>query len=215
MSNTEVTHGYCTVDDLREQLNDLGEGNLSERQLVRAVNSASRWVDGYTGRRFWADETPSARYVTPLPNNCELWLPWDISSTVGLEIATDNGSGGYATVWDTTDYQLGPYDANTPGSPYGGWSKVESTGRLRFDIRGINGRNGMLRVRFTGLFGYAFCPDDVEQATVLKATQLYKRKDSPYGVAQFGDVAAVQINRKDADVLDLLQPYILDVAMVG
>lgn len=212
MSNAEVTNGYCTVDDLREQLNDLPKAALPERSLVRAINSASRWVDKHTGRRFWADETPSTRYVTPSVSSCELWLPWDIASAVGLEIATDDGTGAYPTIWATTDYQLAPYDANQPGSRFGGWSKLESTSGLNFAVRGVR---GPLRVRFTGLFGYAFCPDDVEQATLLKATQLFKRKESPFGVAQFGDIALPVVYRKDPDILDLLQDYVLDVGMVG
>jgi hypothetical protein len=32
---------------------------------------------------------------------------------------------------------------------------------------------------------------------------------------QFGDIAAVTITRKDADVVELLWPYVRDVAMVG
>lgn len=209
----ELQHAYCTVDDLREQLGDLQKKNLSENLLIRAINAASRAVDDHTGRRFWADATPVVRYVKPVANDCELWLPWDIASTTGLEIATDTGGNGtYATVWGATDYQLGPDNANTPGSLYGGWSKIESTGRLRFDVYGTA---GLLRVRITARGGFSFIPDPVNQATVLKAAQLFKRKDAPFGVAQFGDVAAVQVNRRDIDVLDLLRPYILDAAMVG
>jgi hypothetical protein len=52
-------------------------------------------------------------------------------------------------------------------------------------------------------------------ATILKATQLFKRKDAPFGVLQFGDIAAVRVTRADADVVELLWPYQRDVAMVG
>lgn len=216
---TDVIHGYCTVDDLREQLGDLSNQNLAGRMLVRAVNAASRAVDNWTGRRFWQDPVPQTRLFDPSgsPGGAyELWLSDDISTTTGLTIATDtDGNGGYANVFDTVDYRLWPYDANAGGSMYGGWWKLESTGRWRFDIRGINGRHGYLPVQITARFGWAFVPPEIEQATILKAAQLFKRKDAPYGVAQFGDIAAVQITRADKDVVELLAPYQRDVAMVA
>jgi hypothetical protein len=216
--STEVEHGYCTVDDLREQLGDMTSQNLSERQLVRAVNAASRAVDAYTGRRFWMDPTPIARLVDVDGCNPDLWLPDDIASTTGLQIATSDGTN-YSTIWTTQDYRLWPYAANTPGSLYGGWWKLESVRGLRWDVRGSYYRHHSshyyLPVQITARFGWAFVPAGVEQATLLKAAQLFKRKDAPYGVAQFGDIAAVTITRKDADVVELLWPFMRDVAMVG
>lgn len=213
----EVTHGYCTEDDLREQLGDLVQQNLSSRQLIRAVNAASRAVDDWTDRRFWADAEPTTRLVYPKGDDgYELWLDVDIASTSGLAIATDpNGNGSYTNVFDAADYRLWPYDATLPGSLYGGWWKLESAGRWRFDVRGINGRHGYLPVQITARFGWSFLPDPVEQATLLVAAQLFKRKDAPFGVAQFGDIAAVQIVRQDKDVQGLLQRYQRDAAMVA
>lgn len=203
------------MDDLREQLGDLGKANLSENLLIRAINAASRAVDAYTGRRFWLDETPETKLFEPVSNDAELWLPEDIGNTTGLAIATDSGDGSYSTTWDTADYRLWPYRANSSGSIYGGWWKLESQGRLRWDIRGTNGRSGVLPVQITARWGWSFCPAPVEQATILKAAQLFKRKDAPFGVAQFGDIAAVTVTRKDADVTELLWPYVVDMAVVG
>lgn len=212
-----VEHGYCTLDDLREQLGDRASQNLSERMLTRAINAASRAVDNWTGRRFWADETPETRLFYPEHSDgYELWLPEDIASIAGLAIATDPaGNGSYSNVFDATDYRLWPYSANTAGSIYGGWWKLEGTGRWQFNLRGISGRHGYLPVQITAHFGWAFCPAPIEQATILKAAQLFKRKDAPYGVAQFGDIAAVQITRADKDVTELLWPYVREPVTVG
>lgn len=215
-----VTHGYCSLDDLREQLGDLAAGNLSERMLERAINAASRAVDNWCDRRFWQDTALVTQTIPAeqIRGDCyELWLEGqaagDISTSTGLEIKTDTaGDGSYATTWLASDYRLWPYTANTPASEYGGWWKIVSTGRLRFDVRGAR---GVLPISITARFGWSFVPDGVEQATILKAAQLFKRKDSPYGVAQFGDIAAVQITRADKDVTELLWPYVRDVAMVA
>ena len=125
-----LTHAYCTVDDLREQLGDLTSQSLSERQLIRAINAASRAVDNYTDRRFWMDATPTTQLFQPwtdvrrqmtdyVATSYEMWLPADIASSTGLQIATDtNGDGGYATVWGASDFRLWPFD-RTAAEEYG------------------------------------------------------------------------------------------------
>lgn len=214
MVDPEVTHGYCTVDNLREQLGDLGSGNLSERQLVRCINAASRSVDEYTDRRFWLDPAPVTQLFPVGGCEPELWLPKDIGSTDGLVVSTSDGSA-YTTVWDAADYRLWPYGANVSGSTYGGWWKLESIRALRFDVRSGYSRTGYLPVQITARFGWSFVPPQVEEATLLIAAQLFKRKDAPLGVAQFGDIAAVQIMRTDRHAQELLWPFLRDAAMVA
>src|SRR5215207_1327280 len=103
--SAEVTHGYCTVDDLREQLGDLQSQNLSERMLVRAINAASRAVDNWCGRRFWADAAPVTKLVPVGSGGNDLWLPEDIAYTAGLVVATSDGTS-YSTIWSAADYTL-------------------------------------------------------------------------------------------------------------
>ena len=214
MADPVLTHGYCTVDDLREQLGDLERKSLSERQIIRTINAASRAIDEHTDRRFWADTEPVTRLFQVPACDGELWLPEDIASTTGLAIATSDGTA-YNTTWDAADYQLWPYRANTPGSTYGGWWKIESTRGLRFAIPNAHSRTGYFPVQITARFGWAFRPPQIEEACILIATALFKRKDAPYGVAQFGDIAAVQVVRTDKHVQELLWPFVRDVAMVA
>jgi hypothetical protein len=212
---TEVVNGYCTVDQLREHLGESKAGNLPVNLLVRAVNAASRAVDNYCDRRFWQDTGVSARLVEVVADDYDLWLPGpdDISTATGLIVATDNGSGTYPTTWTSgTDYRLWPYGANTGGSPYRGWWKLEGLGTRNFGVRGTR---RFYPVQITARWGWAAVPVEVEEATLLKAAQLFKRKDAPFGIAQFGDIAAVRITRADADVTELLWPFVRDVAMVG
>lgn len=212
MADPVLTHAYCTVDDLREQLGDLERNNLSHRQIVRNINAASRAIDEHTGRRFWADAAPVTKvFDVPPGTDYELWLPEDISTSTGLVVTPYDGTA-YTTAWAASAYRLWPYGANSSGSPYGGWWKLESTGATRFDVRGMRG-NYPLQV--TARFGWSFCPPQVEEACILLATALFKRKDAPYGVAQFGDIAAVQVVRTDKHVQELLWPFVRDVAMVA
>lgn len=212
---TEVlSHAYATLDDLREPLGDSG-GKLSENLLIRALNAASRAVDNHCDRRFWQDDTATPRLIQVGSEAYGIDLPGpdDISTTTGLEVATWNGTDYTGTgIWLPADYNLWPYSANQGGSIYGGWSRLEATGAKLFHVSATRGYQPL---QITARWGWSFIPEGVKTATLLKAAQLFKRKDSPYGVAQFGDIAAVQITRKDADVVELLWPYVVDMAMVG
>lgn len=220
----DVVHGYCSVDDLREQFADRLNPQLSENLLVRAINAASRAVDDYTGRQFWTDVTPTTREYTPRhmygmrhithPSYYgDHRLPvGDITTTVGLVIATDDtGDGSYTGVWAPADYQLTLSMAGR--YPSGPWNVIESFGTRRFDVYGAS--PVVRRVRVTAKFGWPDIPAEVELATVLKAASYFKRKDAPFGVIQFGDQTALRIGRTDGDVVGLLADFIRDVAMVG
>lgn len=197
-----VTHGYCTVDDVRSQLTDTGS-KLDSALIERAINATSRAIDQYCGRRFWMDAAPVARVfeaVDPhmLPVN-------DIASATGLLVAVDSaGDGSFATTWASGDYQLRPLNADADGGAYS-WSEIATTGGLCFPWF----RNGRPGVRVTATWGWSDVPDQVVSATILKAVSLFMRKDAPFGVAGFTDFGPVRITKRDPDVLDLLSPFIL------
>jgi hypothetical protein len=209
-----LKNAYASLDDLREHLGDSG-GKLPETLLNRALNAASRAVDNFTGRRFWQDDAPSTRLFEYTGDCYELTLPGDaeISTTTGLSVATWENSGYIANWAVDTDFRLAPYDANTGASQNKAWWVLEGTGTRRFDVRGTLKR--FYPIQITARFGWSEIPPEVESATLLKAAQLFKRKDAPFGIAQFGEIAAVRITRQDIDVVELLAPYQRDVAMVA
>lgn len=198
-----ITNGYCTVKEVQAQLGDT-DGKLSVPLLEQAITATSRAIDKYCGRRFWQDETVKVR-VYPSAD------PWsvavdDISTATGLIVATDTGhDGGYATVWDADGYQLEPLNADADGGAYA-WTQVAAVGSLRFPC-GRYAHRRRPAVQVTARFGWSAIPDDVNEAAILKAVSLFRRKDAPFGVAGFGDFGAVRI-RRDPDVEALLAPYV-------
>lgn len=200
-----VTNGYCTLADLRGHLGDTGT-TLSTTLLERAINATSRAIDQYCGRRFWQDASPVARrFAADDPT-----LAWvdDISTRTGLIVETDSLSDGtYATTWSSSDYELEPTNAAEDGFP---WWRIAVAGALLFPT----GRRPGLRV--TARFGWLAIPDDVNQAALIRAANLFKRREAPFGIAGSNDFGAVRISRRgDPDVVDLLDPYVrLDVCGV-
>jgi hypothetical protein len=195
-----LVHAYCTVDDVRGQLSD-ADIKVDVTLLERAINSTSRAVDKWCGRRFWQDASVQVRTYRP-EESCSVRVD-DISTATGLLVKTDSGADGtYETSWTVdTDFQLEPLNASADGGAYA-WRELVAIGSKRFPLRV---RRPALQV--TAKFGWSAVPDEVTQATVLRAVALFGRRNSPNGVAGFGDFGVVRIGRQDPDVIALLGPF--------
>lgn len=199
-----VTNGYCSTDDVRKQLGD-DDTRLDQALLDRAVNAASRAVDRHCHRRFWQD-TEAQQRLYRADDDQMVWTD-DISTVEGLVVETDDtGRGVFAATWDRdVDYQLEPLNADADGPTPGAWWQLSAVGTRMWPV--YDRRVG---VRVTARFGWAAVPDEVVEATLLKATALFRRKDAPFGVAGFGEMGVVRITRSDVDVLELLAHYVKD-----
>lgn len=193
-----VVNGYATVEQVRAELGDDGE-RLPLALLEKAVSAASRAVDDWTGRRFWQDADPVARrYRTDGRRRVAVD---DISSTTGLVVETGPGDGTWDTTWTLDEhFELEPENADADGGAYAWWELV-ATGAHRFPCT----RRRSLRV--TARWGWSEVPVQVEEATILRAVAIFKRKDAAYGVADFGEFGPVRITRQDPDVIALLSPF--------
>jgi hypothetical protein len=195
-----VTAGYCTVAQLREHFGDEGN-NLTAALLERAINATSRAIDTYTGRRFWQDAAVQSK-VYRCDDGYEAEVD-DISTTTGLIVASDTtGDGSYATTWASSDYQLETLNADTESAAHAWW-RIVAVGNNLFPI---HARRTTLRV--TAKFGWSEIPPAVEEACILRAANLFKRKEATFGVAGFGEFGVVRIGRNDPDVVALLGDFI-------
>lgn len=194
-----VVHAYCSVEEVRDQLGDSGS-TLATNLMEKAVNAASRAVDGYCGRRFWQD--PAAVTRKYRPRRRDRVTVNDISTTTGLIVETASSASWAApTTWTLdTDFELQPDNADFDGPAYAWWRLV-AVGTKWFP------RARYRSVRITARWGWSQIPDPVSEATLLKAVSLFERRNAPFGVAGFGEFGAVKITRKDSDVVDLLADY--------
>lgn len=183
-----------------------------DAMLTQALASASRSVDNYCGRRFWLDPEPVTRTFVAAGSR-GLEFPDDgIGDLTGLAVATDPaGDATYSTVWAPADYQLLPIDAPYAAPEAQPWTAIQAVGTLTFPFVGgwrslSVGRQD--RVQITARWGWPAVPDAVVSACLIKAAALYHRKDSPQGIAGFGDFGVVRLSRReDTDVCGLLDPY--------
>lgn len=190
---------YVTRDELKAHLEIPDDDTSRDALLDRVLKSASRGIDRATGRRFWLDEAATTRtYRLPGRIVCEtdgdVLLVDDIGDAAGLVVETGSG----ATFAAFTGYETAPDNALADGYPI--------TGLLR--VSGTWGTSST-RVRVTARFGWPTVPDDVAEACLIQASRLFKRKDSPEGVMGSSEWGVVRLSRRDPDVWNLIEPFVL------
>lgn len=187
---------YCTPAQVRAELADVKDA-IDETLIAKAVTAASRAVEDWCGgRSFGLDVSATSRVFRP----CDTAVADvdDIGSDIGLVVETWDGVSWAS--WAADDYQLEPLNAGSRATAFA-WSQVVA-------LSGgwpVGGRRPTLRI--TAQWGWSQVPAQVEEATILRAVALFKRKDAPFGVAGFGDFGALRITRQDSDVVSLLSRF--------
>ena len=191
-----ITNGYCTLAEVRARL-ELEATSTSNNSIIEAnIEAVSRWIDHYCGRKFYANT--DAHYYTAEYTDV-LFVGDDIISidTMGTD---SDGDRTYETTWTSDDYDLMPYNAAIDGWPYS-WIETTPNGDYAFP----KVKKG---VKIEGTFGWTSAPDAVNEACIIQATRIYKRKDSPLGIAGVSEFGNIQmVSEMDADVKALLEPY--------
>jgi len=196
-----ITNGYCTLAELKLMMDVPVEYTDKDTLLERAIEGASRRIDGWCHRDFTAAGTAagSATARTFIPQSAAVLYVDDIANTAGLAIKTDDdGDGTYEVTWTAGDYQLEPLNATAKGLPA---TRVMAVDRL------FPTWIAPAPVQVTANWGWPSVPHDVREACLLLAGRQFKRGDSLLGVAGFGDLGAMIVRSVDPDVTALLQPY--------
>lgn len=172
--------------------------SLDDSLLEMAIESASRLIDGYANRSFYNAGTAVRYFVAD--ND---WLTNIDDAVTITEVATDfSADGTYDTIWQATDYQLEPLNGRIDGLPVP-YNSIRAIGDYTFPVWGEEGL-----VKVTGTWGFSAIPISIKQACVIQASRIYKRLDSPLGIAGFGDIGVMRISRQlDPDVAQLVDAY--------
>lgn len=203
----EVTNGYCTPTDLQSRFGLDGDEN--DPLFIGAINASSRWIDRYCGRSFFDSGTDEAATSVRVFRStmCHQLEVDDFHTVTGLVVKTDDANNGtYGTTWTiTTDFVVEPANGVVDGLTGVPFYVIRSVGGRRLPVSGS--RN---RVQVTARWGWAAVPDAVVDACMIQAARLFRRKDTPDGIAGgFGnEFGAVRVSsRVDPDVEMLLAPY--------
>ncbi len=199
---TDETPASATITDISDPPDDA--------ILESVINAVSRWIDVYTGRRFYA-MSETRYYTAEFP---DVLMVDDLLSIT--QLACDiSGARSYDQIWDTSDYDLEPYNAQLESVPRP-YTRIRRTMYSKYvfpiglRVQAIYKTGIWKGVRIIGSFGYSTTPPpQITEATLLQCARVFKRKDAVFGVMGSADMGTLQVIPKfDPDIALMLQPFI-------
>ena len=199
-----ITNGYATRNQVKAALRIGTADTLDDDLIDNCVGAASRLIDGYCNRKFWQSGTAEARVFQAEDSfYCSID---DIAGTALTLKTSTQADGTFDLTWKVSDYQLEPLNGNLDGLTWS-YDKIRAVGDYLFPT--VNNNYGeQALVQVTAIFGWPSVPEPITQATIIQASRIFKRYDSPLGVAGFGDLGAIRVSRfLDPDMAQLVEPY--------
>lgn len=187
-----ITQGYATLAQVKSALRITD--SVDDSLLEMAIESASRAIDQYTNRNFYNAGT-AVRYYAP-QDSLNVMVD-DLISLSRLDTMNDDEQV-FDVSWASDDYQLEPLNGIADGfaQPY---TNIRAIGDYVYETLA-----GEATVKVTGVWGWAATPIQVTQATVIQASRIFKRLDSPLGIIS-GELGSMRVgSRLDPDVAQLV-----------
>jgi hypothetical protein len=211
VSPTFLTRFYCSIAELKARIGMDPDDTSDDDQFLLACQSAARGIDQYTGRYFWQG-TDTRVYNTMDIEVCEVD---DLVSVTSL-VTDSTGLSVYDQTWAVTDYRLEP--ANAPGfnpepKPY---TRIRALagGGGRYWFPWIYPLSNPDRVQLTGVYGWPAIPYLVKQTAIQAAIDVYKLKDTSFGVMGSSELGLMQITT-NPQMRDMLWSYVRGKSKVG
>ena len=197
-----ITNGYCTLAEIKAFVNIVDSNDNEE--LEDAVNSASRQIDAYCGRKFYADGATSAKVYRT--RNPYMVVVDDISTSTGLVLKYDDSDDGtYETTVASTDFILLPLNGEAFGIDGLGFTSIEllTDGPHEFPTTHTNNRP---RIEVTANWGFAAVPEPVRQACLMLSSENFAMRNTPLGIAGVGEFGVLAV-RQNRQITRMLDPY--------
>ena len=193
-----LSNGYITLAEFKAT-DELGiTDTTSDTALESVINSVSRAIDDYCNRYFYKNTADETRYFTPTQYD-QIWVG-DLISITTMTGDTAHART-YTESWETTDYDLYPYNASIQGVPY---SRIDRAPEGDWSFEKYP-----KYVKIVGVWGWSAVPYPVQQACLIWALRTWKRHATPLGVTAMSALGtqSVKVPPPDPDVMFLLDPY--------
>jgi len=189
---------------LKDWMSIPGADAVDDTNLNTAAAAADDAVKGWCRRSFEdvGAGSESVRWFEALTP--DYVLVDDFHTATNLVVATDDNDDGTAeTVWAAADYQLEPVNRERDGIT---WPFTA--------ISAVNGRcfpkgRRLTQISVTARWGFAeTVPARVTEAGLIWGARLFRRKDTPDGIAGTAEFGQIRVNsRLDPDVEQMLVKF--------
>lgn len=161
-----VTTEALTDEDAGETITVYTANDVEDDQLIEsAIEAASAWIDNWCGRSFESED--DVRYFEAAEPGFA--FTDDIISVSALEVDSDGD-------WTWSEEIVSDYFELWPAND------VPKTAIQLHPNTDVWFPRGDRAIKVTGTFGYESVPSEVSEACAMLAEQIYKRKDSIFGV---------------------------------
>ncbi len=206
-----MANSYITVDEFASMLGTTTTANLIVEFAEECIETASRDIDGYCGRRFYKEVVAPAaatarQFLATSTTQVFIDDCYEAPTAVAIDAAAD---GLYSTSWVAANYILGraPIDAVAPDDrPYATILAAPGYG-FPCIARYTN-------VQVTARWGWAAVPSGVKSACRRLAHLQYEARNAPFGAAGTPDTGYIRI-RDDKLACQLLDPYVRKKLLVA
>ena len=201
-----INQFYTSVEELQDRLGITS--TVPQLQLQIAVQSAAKAIEQACGRHFY--QLAETRTFVPY----SIWEQPidDLVSLTSLSIDT-TGNGTFDQVWTLgTDFELGvdplEFNINASGEPrpytWVGVINAMSGGKFFPYIWPFSKRD---RVQIVGTWGWPQVPFAIKQASMQVASEFFKLKDAPFGLAGTSEFGLVRVPKQNPYIQALLPTY--------
>lgn len=208
-----IGDSYLSFEEFKARTRSTTVGNDAAIQAV--LKSASQSIEGHCGRQFNKSEEDEIRYFD-VPYGTRWWggadytgrgfwgpNPLELGDVVSItEIASDDGTGSYATAWEDSDFLLYPRNQAAKGLPY---REVRRAPLGTWHLTAYP-------VRVTGIFGWPDIPAPVKEVTFLMANRLKSLWDAPFGASGSTnpEMGGLEMTNSITPLLkQMLKPYVV------
>lgn len=200
-----MANEYASAVDLKTYMAMDQTITVDDARIVFACEDASRTIDAFCRRRFYADANATARVYEPA-GGYTLRVD-DFYTTSGLLVKADyDGDGTFETVFAASAYELAPMSGGSEGIEGYPFTEVRLIS-TSWPWPAAPLRRG--RAEITAKWGWATVPNPVFRATLMVAAEMFRRKDAPLGFQTTGgDFGGMRVgNDVTRQVQSLLAPF--------
>src|SRR5690606_10759984 len=124
--NVSLGDNYASLEELRDRFPEIREDDTADdAAMERALDTASRWIEEYTGRQFNDAGTASARVYDPTTTSYT--RVDDFHSLVDLAVRLDNDNDGiYETELAVRDFDPLPRNGIVHGRAGWPYSRIRA-----------------------------------------------------------------------------------------
>jgi hypothetical protein len=226
---------YTGMEEFKSRINlNPGDKNYHafDYEIQLAIHCVSGWINRYCGRTFY--QLQESRTYMP-DNFWEIPVDDIAAGTAGnTVVAVDyDGDGVYETNWGTPAPPLGSnpafsyytlkigspsnYEDNFNPNAAGGVPRPYNQLQALM-LPGATGTNGawlppvwpythLNRVKVTANWGWDYVPPEVTMASHMLVTDIYKSKDTPWGMAGSAETGMVRVS-SNPWIVELLKSYV-------